>query len=299
MQIPHPIPYQGSKRKIARKILEFFPYEVGRLVEPFAGSAAITIAAAAYGKASSFWINDIDEALMHLWEQIINNPLQIANAYERLWYAQQGQEKEFYFEVRQQFNETRDPALFLYLLARCVKASIRYNARGEFNQSPDNRRRGRHPKQMKEDIVAVSNLLRGRVEISHRDYKEVLQQVDSMDLVYLDPPYQGVCVTGDPRYFRGVKFQELVTVLDFLNRKRVPFLLSYDGRTGDKVYGKELPSSLELHRVEINAGRSAQATLLGRTAITYESLYLSPVLLDRLNEDAKHIASQLSLALEM
>lgn len=297
MRMPHPIPYQGSKRRIARNILEFFPDGVERLVEPFAGSAAITIAAAVYRKASSFWINDIDSALIALWKQIIDNPSQIAAAYEHLWHLQQGREKEFYFEIREQFNKTRNPELFLYLIARCVKASIRYNSRGEFNQSPDNRRKGRHPKQMKGDIFAVSALLKGRTTTSNKDYWEVFRETHSADLVYLDPPYQGVSDSNDPRYFSGIDFQEFVEALDLLNQKNVPFLLSYDGRTGDKTYGKELPSYLQLYHVEINAGRSAQATLLGRTAITYESLFLSPGLLDKLRKKSLHAVHQLSLGI--
>ena len=96
-----------------------------------------------------------------------------------------------------------------------------------------------------------------------------------------------------------MKFEDLIEVLDYLNRERIPFLLSYDGRSGDRMYGKAMPSFLNLYRVEINAGRSAQATLLGRTAVTYESLYLSPILMERLNEQTIHAMSQLSLNLGM
>jgi len=39
---------------------------------------------------------------------------------------------------------------------------------------------------------------------------------------------------------------------------------------------------LNLHKIEINAGRSSQSTLLGKNAKTYESLYLSPALVKRL-----------------
>jgi DNA adenine methylase len=35
--------------------------------------------------------------------------------------------------------------------------------------------------------------------------------------------------------------------------------------------------------VELEAGRSSQATLLGRAEVTVESLYLSPALAERLN----------------
>ncbi|MCB1922102.1 MAG: DNA adenine methylase, partial [Candidatus Competibacteraceae bacterium] len=45
-KIPHPIQYQGSKRNLAPAILEYFPNNINKLVEPFSGSAAISIAAA-------------------------------------------------------------------------------------------------------------------------------------------------------------------------------------------------------------------------------------------------------------
>jgi len=41
-----------------------------------------------------------------------------------------------------------------------------------------------------------------------------------------------------------------------------------------------LPEHLNLIKIAIHAGRSSQATLLGRDDITIESLYLSPALVD-------------------
>jgi len=275
MKIPHPIPYQGSKRNIAKFILPFFPHEMNTLIEPFAGSAAISVAAACYGKASRFHLNDINRPLMTLWHEIINNPKGIAGGYEHLWKEQQGKERKFYDYVRDEFNRTQRSDYLLYLLARCVKASVRYNAKGEFNQSPDNRRLGRNPRQMADDIFAVSNLFRERVTITSKDYKEVLKTTTKRDLIYLDPPYQGVCSSGDPRYYMGVDFEEFMQSLGYLNRQKIPYILSYDGRTGDRSFGRELPNELELYRLEIEAGRSTQSTLLGRSDITYESIYLS------------------------
>ncbi|MCC7354860.1 MAG: DNA adenine methylase [Anaerolineae bacterium] len=300
MKIPHPIPYQGSKRNIAKFILPFFPREINTLIEPFAGSAAISIAAACHGKAPRFHLNDINKPLMALWQEIISDPKGVVASYERLWKEQQGKEREFYDYVRDAFNRTQRPDYLLYLLARCVKASVRYNARGEFNQSPDNRRLGRHPEQMADDIFAVSNLFRGRVTITSKDYMQVLESATMKDLVYLDPPYQGVCNNGDPRYYSGVDFKEFVLSLDYLNQQKIPFVLSYDGRTGPKTFGTELPSELELHQFEIEAGRSTQSTLLGKADITYESIYLSKALVECLDVSLKdlankHLARQVSL----
>lgn len=283
MKIPHPIPYQGSKRNLAKYILPFFPSAIGTLFEPFSGSAAISIAAAALGKASRFHLNDVNQPLIALWNEIINHPIGITAQYENLWLEQQGNERKYYDIVRDNFNKSKRPDDLLYLLARCVKASVRYNANGDFNQSPDNRRLGRNPQQMRDDIFAVSNLLRNKTGLTSVDYKEVLTSATSKDLVYMDPPYQGVCATGDPRYFSGIDFGEFMQELKNLNKKDVPFILSYDGRTGKKSYGQNLPDELGMYRLEVEAGRSTQATLLGRDEVTFESVYLSKNLVEKLH----------------
>ena len=283
MKVPHPIPYQGSKRNLTKYILPFFPLEIGTLFEPFSGSAAISIAAAAYGKASRFHLNDVNQPLIVLWNEIIHHPNEIGAQYENLWSEQQGNERKYYDIVRDNFNKTKRPDYLLYLLARCVKASVRYNANGDFNQSPDNRRLGRNPQQMKDDILAVSSLLRNKTNLTSADYKEILAIATSKDLVYMDPPYQGVCATGDPRYFSGIDFDEFMQELKKINKKDVPFILSYDGRTGKKSYGEILPDELGMYHLEVDAGRSTQATLLGRDDVTYESVYLSKNLVEKLH----------------
>jgi len=60
-RMPQPIPYQGSKRNIAGRILALFPENVNTLVEPFAGSAAVSVAAAYYHKAGRFHLHDLNQ----------------------------------------------------------------------------------------------------------------------------------------------------------------------------------------------------------------------------------------------
>jgi len=278
MNVPHPIPYQGSKRNLASEILRYFPAKVEVLHEPFAGSAAISLAAAAYKRAKAFHINDLNKPLVDLLRAIINTPDKIANQYEALWKEQLSNPKAYYNKVRNEFNLTGKPDCFLYLLARCVKASVRYNANGEFNQSPDNRRRGSTPATMREQILGASFLLKEKTTFSSKNYRDAVLQATEADLVYMDPPYQGVCGNRDTRYLASVQFCEFVEVLEKLNDRAVRYIVSYDGRTGNKVHGIKLPEHLNLTHIELNAGRSSQATLLGRDDATFESLYLSPAL---------------------
>jgi DNA adenine methylase len=284
MSIPHPIPYQGSKRGLAGAILAYFPKDVEKLIEPFAGSAAVSLAAAHYRAAERFVFNDLNRALINLWDEIINRPQSIAAAYEALWNAQIGREREYYDFVRGQFNQTQRPDYLLYLLARCVKAAVRYNSNGEFNQSPDNRRKGAHPETMRANITGASRLLREHTCLNSTDYQEIIADATPSDIVYMDPPYQGVCKKRDPRYIGKFAYHSFVEALRSLNIRDISFIVSYDGRTGSKTFGKPLPRSLDLAHVEINAGRSSQATLLGRSANTFESLYLSPALVARIGE---------------
>ena len=285
LRVPHPFPYQGSKRGIADRILPWFSSGMRRLIEPFCGSAAVSLAAASSGVARSFWLNDRNAPLVHLWEEILEHPDRLTRRYEQLWHRQEPDRKAFFFQVRERFNQTAEPHHLLYLLARIVKGSVRYSADGSFNQSADNRRSGMRPATMRRQIFGVSGLLAGRTRLSSLDYRAVTAAASSEDLVYLDPPYQGTSNSRDPRYCAGISRARLVETLFDLNARGVPFLLSYDGRTGNKRYGNELPASLSLRRIPIHAGVSTQSVLLGRPRETVESLYLSPALLGRLHTE--------------
>jgi len=284
MNIPHPIPYQGSKRNLAGDILKYFPARVETLHEPFAGSAAISLAAAAHRRARRFNINDLNKQLVDLWKAIVNTPDKLAREYESLWKEQLDDPKTYYIKIRDEFNLTGRPDYFLYLLARCVKASVRYNANGEFNQSPDNRRHGAIPSTMREQVWGASYLLKGKTSFSSINYRDAVLKAGDGDLVYLDPPYQGVCGHRDTRYLASVQLCEFIEVLEELNAGHIRYIVSYDGRTGNKVHGVRLPEHLRLTHIELHAGRSSQATLLGRDDATVESLYLSPALAKELVE---------------
>jgi DNA adenine methylase len=292
MKIPHPIPYQGSKRNIAADILRFFPQRIDRLIEPFAGSAAITIASAYFFKADKFIVNDINEPLVNLWDKIINEPQTIISDYHHIWNSQLGNEEEYYYQIRDSFNTTKEPKYLLFLLAKCVKAAVRYNADGNFNQSPDKIRKGRLPENMRYDILNVSNLLKDKVSFYSFDYEKILDVATEKDLIYMDPPYQGTAKNGGFRYMEDLNHENFVISLYKLNKRNIPFILSYDGRTDNKTYGEELPKELNLHKIEIDAGRSSIATLHSRNERTYEAVYISDNLasISHINKQIKTVS---------
>lgn len=278
-KIPHIVQYQGSKRKLALQILEYMPHKFNKLIEPFAGMAAISIAAAYQHRAGTYHINDLNEPLVKILEAAINEPQKLVDAYRVLWNEQfsfSENHTDHYYEVRRRFNDGEQTAAnMLYLLARCVKGSVRYSGDGKFNQSPDKRRHGTNPDNLAKNVFSIAKLLQGRTVFTALDYREVLTFAKPGDIVYMDPPYQGVSNVRDNRYFSGVAFNEFADALDVLNKRNIDFLISYDGCCGTRQYGNDLPKELECKKILLDAGLSSQATLLGKREVTYEALYVS------------------------
>lgn len=296
---PHIVQYQGSKRNLAPQILPYFPRYFNRLIEPFAGMAAITIATAQQKRADEYIINDINFPLMALLESAIETPELLAANYDKLWKEQfeyPNGSVEHYYHVRERFNNgEQEPEKILYLLARCVKGSVRYGKNGNFNQSPDKRRNGTNPKTLATNVQTISGLLKNKTCFMATDYREVLEMARPGDLIYMDPPYQGVSNVRDSRYFSGIDFNDFVEAVDRLNHRGIDFVISYDGKCGDKEYGNDLPEWLDCEKVYLNAGISSQAVLLGKKDITYEALYISR----NLKRQQMNVATQMSFLEEL
>ena len=275
-KLPYPIPYQGSKRTLAPLIGEHIPKRVDVWFEPFAGSAAMTLWAVHRRIARKYVIADALAPISQLWQAIIDNSARAALRYRQVWSGQECSNPDYFNSVRERYNTEQDPVDLLYLVCRCVKNAVRFNASGRFTQSVDRRRLGVQPDKMERAILGAAHMLRGKAEIRTGDWLETTMDAGEKDFVYLDPPYLGTTVGRDKRYAQQLQQEHLITGLRQLLGRSVPFALSYDGMTGEKVYGPPLPGELRLSRLLLHAGKSSQATLSGRSEDTVESLYLSP-----------------------
>jgi DNA adenine methylase len=286
--VPHALPYQGSKRALAHAIVPLLPTDIDTLIEPFCGSAAVAVGALYAGATPRVVLRDVNQPLVALWQQILDDPDQLATEYQQLWAGGIVDPAVQYAAVRERFNADHRPADLLYLLARCVKAAVRYNAKGEFNQGPDNRRLGADPTRMRLRLLRTSAVLAGRTVVTAGDYTGSLRQAGPLDVVYLDPPYQGTSGSGDGRaskngrYLAGLERVDFSAELERAVEAGTSFIVSYDGSTGCRTYGDDLPAELGLMHLHLIAGLSSQATLSGAAQETIESLYLSPALVDRL-----------------
>lgn len=254
----------------------YIPHGSKTFYEPFAGSAAMTIYAAHHKLAKRFVLGDSLEAMVELLRAIVEQPKKTAAQYKQIWQGQTEGDMGYFNLVRERYNNDRDPVDLLYLICRCVKNAIRFNSKGRFTQSVDKRRLGMRPEKMEDAVAAISYMLKGRTEFRVGDWRDTTTDAKQSDFVYMDPPYLGTSVGPDKRYHQQLLSEELVEGLRDLLARRIRFALSYDGMTGDKVYGPPLPSELGLTQLLLHAGVSSQATLSGQKAETVESLYLTP-----------------------
>lgn len=273
--LPHPIPYQGSKRALAPLIGRVLPREIATFYEPFAGSAAMTIFVAHHRLAERFVLADSLAPMVALHRSLVTRPDQTAERYRLLWEGQHPDDADYFNRIRDRFNRAGDPVDLLYLICRCVKNAVRFSRGGRFCQSVDRRRLGVRPDRMRKAILAVSGLLAGRTEFRTGDWRETTADAGPADFLYLDPPYLGTTRGPDRRYHQQLTPDALCTGLAALTGRGLRFALSYDGTTGARSYGPPLPDSLGLTRLLLPAGPSAQATLSGRREETVESLYVT------------------------
>ena len=296
-KMPHPIPYQGSKRKLAPTIGKYIPRGVKTFFEPFAGSAAMTIYAAYHRRAEKYVVGDSLRSMALLLREIVKEPERTAAQYREIWNGQNAGDRNYFYEIRNRYNAEKCPIDLLYLICRCVKNSVRFNAHGRFTQSVDKRRLGMHPDKMESAIVGVSSILHSCTEFRVGDWQDTIVDAYPDDFVYLDPPYLGTSIGRDKRYHQQLMREDLISGLAELRQREVPFALSYDGMTGGKEYGPPLPETLGLTRLMLHAGISSQSTLSGRNEETIESLYVTPGLAEPVDGASGCTEEQISLGL--
>lgn len=261
------IKWSGSKRQVANDLSRLIT-DGNTYFEPFVGGGAML----PFRNIKNGIASDIIPELVDLWKAIKNEPEQTAFEYQIRWEKLQKEGHQVYYEIRDKFNETKNCFDFLFLTRTCVNGLIRYNEKGEFNNSFHLTRPGINPKTLKEIILKWNYYLKD-VEFYNLDYAEVLANVKKGDFVFLDPPYGG---TKD-RYTKiDFDLEKFYSELDRLNTIGAKWILTFDGNAGNREYDYELPKEIYKHKVFIKTGNSPFTKMMKTTIdAVYESVYLN------------------------
>lgn len=261
------IKWSGSKRQVAPILSRFVP-NAKRYIEPFLGGGAML----PFRNIRNAVANDIIPELIELWSAIKNEPEQTALEYKIRWERLQKEGYHVYYEIRDKFNQEKNPFDFLFLTRTCVNGLIRYNEKGNFNNSFHLTRPGINPKTLRE-IILIWNYYIKNVEFSNLDYQQILQDVMKDDFLFLDPPYGGTKGRYTKTEFDLQNFYNQLERLNFIGAR---WLLTFDGTAGNREYTYQLPKELYKHKIFVKTGNSPFTKMMRTTIDTvYESVYLN------------------------
>lgn len=250
---PPVIKWSGSKRKIAAHLAAIMP-SFRRYYEPFLGGGAMLAQVRPHAGLAS----DALPELMTLWTMVRDQPEKLSLGYENHWTNLQELGHTYFYEVRDEFNQTRDAVALLFLSRTCVNGLIRFNKDGEFNNSLHHTRPGIRPSALDAIIRRWSSFV-APLELRACDYRVALEDATAGDFVFLDPPYAG----NKGRYMPG-KFDvaTLATVLGSLTDRGVNWMMTLDGTAGDREYAASLPAIPATNTFQVATGHSPFTRLM-------------------------------------
>ena len=261
------IKWSGSKRSQSTIIKSFLPETFDTYYEPFIGGGSMLYAITPPKSVCG----DICEPLIDLWKEIRDNPGALADNYLFRWTRLQNEGYTAYYDIRDDFNQNRSPHDLLFLSRTCVNGLIRFNDKGEFNNSLHYSRPGIKPESLREIIYDWSAHIQG-AEFFASDYRVTTQSAKAGDIIYLDPPY----FHTKGRYFGTIDFNGFLEYLEDLNRSGIKYLLSFDGMRGSENYTVDIPKELYRRHEFIPSGNSTFKKVIDKeTEQVLESLYLN------------------------
>lgn len=267
------IKWSGSKRSQASEIIKHFPNEMNVYYEPFVGGGSIMrTLLESNNKFNHVVCSDINEGLINLWKSIKERPDAVVEHYSYLWNLMNVNDdkeakKRFFENIRDRYNKEHNPLDFMFIMRTTTNGMPRYNSKGEFNNSFHVTRDGINPLSLVNIVHEWSELLnKYNVEFRCCSYEEI--KPNENDFVYLDPPYANT----KGMYFGGFDNTKL---FEWMRNLPCPYLLSYDGRSGEVDNTFEVPKDLYTEHLYIRSGNSSFKRVIGKSndSIVYESLY--------------------------
>lgn len=277
-----PIKWIGSKRVQSEEIIRYFPEYIDTYYEPFCGSCAVMYQ---FLKSEDHFANkvvcsDINGDLIDLWNTIKKDSEGLFDEYTRMWNEMNSLpkpsiKKEYFEMIREEFNQTRSPYLFFFLMRTCTNGIPRYNRFGHFNNTFHLTRNGIQPKILKKMLFDWRDTIDNENIIFKKcDYKEILNETVPGDFLYLDPPCELTRSSG--KYFGRIDHMELFSKLRMLNNQDIQWALSWDGNDNTPDY-VIVPDDCYENKVSINSCNFGYRLTLQNmnNSGVFESLYIN------------------------
>lgn len=183
--------WAGGKYRVLDEILPRLPAGQ-RLIEPFAGSAAVSLNAT----FPSALVADSNADLINLYRSIQSDASRFMNEAGTLFGGAHNN-REAFDGLRAEFNESEDPfrrsVIFVYLNRHGFNGLCRYNGKGRFNVPFGKYDNPGFPRAE----IAVFSKATAHIEFAHPDFLTTMSEAETGDVIYCDPPYVALSVTSN------------------------------------------------------------------------------------------------------
>ncbi len=238
---PIGLPYQGSKKKISKKIVEIIKQNFGTdkpIYDIFGGGGAITAECVLNGLEVHY--NDLDKNITNAFERVISQ--------DREWIKTLIISREEFFEVKAKENKTTDDFLKLLVnsfgnnklryLYNKEKSDLKYNLAKEiiekydifsgYKQTETYKRSIEEYKQLEQlqQLQQLERLQRlqqlNKIKATNKSYHDFSEV--SGAILYLDPPYEG---TSQDSYINSFNSQEFYNWGFEMSKSNIVIISSY------------------------------------------------------------------------
>lgn len=236
-----PIYYMGNKKKMIKKgLIELFPNNIDKMIEPFGGSAIVSMNT----KANIYYISDMDNHLVDLYKLFKYNDSNtiiehIENRIEEFNLPKERTKrnvfkdkekiekyKEAYINFRNYYNKNKNTLDFYTLMFYAFSQQFRFNNKGDFNMPCGNDCFSK----LNEEYIKNGCDFFGRdnVCIGQADFRGLnIDNLGDNDFVYLDPPYLNTTATYNENNGWNEKDEDdLYNLCEELHSKGIKFGLS-------------------------------------------------------------------------
>lgn len=222
-----PTNYTGSKHNLILELLKYFPSkeDVSTFYDVFCGGLSVSINT----DYDTIVANDTISPLIDFYTMLkysADNGLIEKELKSILSYAIDKTSQDQFNEVRKEFNKTKNnPYLFFALVNSCTNNMMRFNKKGEFNQTFGKRTINDNTL---DKVLKYMNRMKGKnITFTNQSFDELLSinPPSKGDFVYLDPPYW-ISEAGYNAVWDRKSESKLYDIMDEMDSNGVKFIMS-------------------------------------------------------------------------
>lgn len=177
--------YTGSKFKLLDQIIPEMDYTKKYFVDLFAGSAVVGFNVV--DKYDKILENDILKDLIEIHKNLCKKPYSFIKNVKKL--AVSKDDQEGFNNLRKYYNETKSADAFYALILCSTNNMIRFNQKGEYNQTFGKRTFSDSTEKKLNEFVEYITPYKNKIYFSSAHFDNVKIVNNSYSMFYIDPPY--------------------------------------------------------------------------------------------------------------